>query len=325
MRPLALGLLGLLIAVPAVAQDGYGRYYDQQDLEKLLYGQRQPLEELPEVTYRYHVIDHPTSNSIWARHAFYDEIGGGDVQAGKALLPTIEFLNYTRVQNLGIGDTLVVPSELGLDFRAYSPFPRTYPGAEDLDKLVIIHKGAQAWAAYAHGRLERWGLVNTGAPGTRTPSGRYNYNWQEPERISSESPPGEEWYMRWVFNFHNARGFHTHQYVMPTGAPGSHGCVRMIEADAKWIYEWADPWTTTAGEGALGGKILEQGTMVLVLGEGEEPEGPPQRFVHTPDGPVINAVELPADPWSVPPGTAQQEFYDRQRAQRAAAGDASES
>jgi hypothetical protein len=29
--------------------------------------------------------------------------------------------------------------------------------------------------------------------------------------------------MRYVFNFHNERGFHTHQYAMPTGAPASTG------------------------------------------------------------------------------------------------------
>src|SRR5690606_24497845 len=137
--------------------------------------------------------------------------------------------------------------------------------------------------------------------------------------FSTLSPPGETWLMRYVFNFDHARGIHVHQYQMPTGEPASHGCVRLILEDAQWIYGWADPWRTTVGSGALGlrsadGRILEQGTTVLVLGDGEEPvDGPPQRFLHTDDGPALRVVELPADPWSVPPGTAQQRTFDRRR------------
>lgn len=311
---LGAALLGgaLLASVPALAQ-GYSRYYDQDDLEALLYATRGTLEDLPDVDYRYVVLDDPEGNSVWARHRLYKELGDGDIRRGQETLPLLEFINYVRVRDLGVGDTLIVPSRLDLDMRAYAPFPRFYDGAAGLDKLFIIDKGVQAWAAYEHGRLERWGVVNTGAAGSRTPGGRYNFNWQTPERVSSESPPGEEWLMRWVFNFHHSRGFHIHQYTMPTGAPASHGCVRLIAADAKWIYDWADPWRTTAGRGALGGDIIEQGTMVLVLGDGEEPDGRPQRFVKAPDGPRVRMVDLPADPWSVPPGTAQQRFFDSRR------------
>jgi hypothetical protein len=91
--------------------------------------------------------------------------------------------------------------------------------------------------------------------------------------------------MRYVMNFHNERGFHTHQYAMPTGGPASHGCVRMIDGDARWLYNWADPWVTTAGRGAMGGNIISQGTMLLVLGDGEEPRRAAPRYRHTPDGP----------------------------------------
>lgn len=321
LRGVAFPVLLLILAASAVAQGtSYQRYYDQQDLEALLYARRDALESLPEVNYRYHVLSDPEDNSVWARHRFYKDLGDGDVRRGREYLPLIEFINYVRVQELSVGDTLIVPSRPDLDIRAYAPFPRFYEGAADLDKLFVIDKEVQAWAAYEDGRLQRWGVVNTGAPGTRTPGGRYNFNWQEPERISSESPPGEEWLMRWVFNFHAPRGFHVHQYTMPTGAPASHGCVRLITADAKWIYDWADGWTLDSQ-----GRVVEQGTMVLVLGDGEEPEERPQRFVRTPDGPRPNTVELPDDPYSVPPGTDQQVHFDRLRAANANASDGSTS
>lgn len=313
LRGVTCSVLLLALAASVVAQGtSYQRYYDQQDLEALLYSQRSDLASLPEVDYRYHVLSDPTDNSVWARHRFYKELGDGDVQRGRQYLPLIEFVNYVRVQQLSVGDTLIVPSRPDLDIRAYAPFPRFYEGGSDLDKLFVIDKEVQAWAAYEYGQLQRWGVVNTGAPGTRTPGGRYNFNWQEPERISSESPPGEEWLMRWVFNFHAPRGFHVHQYTMPTGAPASHGCVRLIAADARWIYDWADGWKRDSQ-----GRVIEQGTMVLVLGDGEEPDGRPQRFLRTPDGPRPNTVDLPDDPYSVPPGTDQQVQFDRLRAANA--------
>ncbi|MFN3595908.1 MAG: L,D-transpeptidase [Rubricoccaceae bacterium] len=315
MRSLACLALALALALPAEAQD---RLYNQAALEALMYAHRDSLDALPHVTYRYYVLEHETNNSIFARNDLYRAVGDGDARAGREKLGMVAFLNRIYLDDLAIGDTLVLPSHFDLDARAYAPFPREYAGARPLGKLFVIHMGVQAWAAYEDGRLVRWGLVNTGGPESRTPAGRFNFNWKEEARVSTLSPPGERWFMRYVFNFHDRRGIHIHQYHLPSGAPGSHGCVRMMLADARWIYHWADGWQTTAGSAADGyasrsGRVLRQGTTVLVLGAGEEPDGPPRRFVHTPEGPVLRVVDLPADPYSVPAGTEQQRAFDQQR------------
>jgi hypothetical protein len=120
--------------------------------------------------------------------------------------------------------------------------------------------------------------------------------------------------MRWVFNFHASRGIHIHQYSMPTGGPASHGCVRLIDADARWIYDWADPWETTKGHmgpSSARGKLIDPGTMVLVVGD--EPGGTPQPFEYKARYPVLKRVDLPSNPYDVPPGTNQQKMWDRQR------------
>ena len=125
--------------------------------------------------------------------------------------------------------------------------------------------------------------------------------------------------MRWVFNFVASRGIHIHQYSMPTGGPASHGCVRLVDADAKWIYDWAEPWNTTQGHmgpSSMQGKLLDPGTMVLVLGD--EPEGDPEPFIYKERYPVLKRVDFPTDPYVVPPGTNQQKMWDRLRAQRQA-------
>ena len=322
MRLFSLLLLAAVaLAAPAQAQSDRS-LYNQDRLAELLYANRaETLDAVPQVAYRYVTLDHESGNSILARHALYQEVGGGDAREGRDRLNgMVAFLNGVFIQDLGVGDRIVLPSEVGAHPRAYSPFPLVYEGAEPFDKLFIIHKGVQAWAGYENGRLARWGLVSTGADGSETPNGRFNFNWKEEHRISTLSPPGEEWHMRWVFNFHDRRGIHVHQYyALPTTGAASHGCVRLMTADAQWIYDWADGWRTTNGGAAKGlasrGRILEQGTTVLVLGD--EPDGPPRRFRDAGGTPELIRVELPADPYAVPPGTEQQRHFDRLRAQAA--------
>jgi hypothetical protein len=128
------------------------------------------------------------------------------------------------------------------------------------------------------------------------------------------SPPGERWEMYWVFNFHEARGIHIHQYPMPTGGPASHGCVRLIEEDAKWIYDWADTWKTSSGSGMVSSssvRIIEPGTTVLVIGE--DPVGDPLPFLERARFPILQRVFLPGHPYDVAAGTPQQRMFDRAR------------
>ncbi|MCS3640858.1 L,D-transpeptidase [Salinibacter ruber] len=312
-----LGVLLLLtgLSSPAAAQG----YFDQYAIENILARQADNLNDLPEVYYEYAVLDDPSGNSVVARDRFYQRIGEGSSETGRKRSQLVELLNRQTVENTPLGDTLVVPTEFGLDFRAYSPFPRYYPEAHRIKKLFVIHKTVQAFAAYEYGRLARWGIVNTGNPdSTATPTGRFNFNWKEKKRVSTMSPPGEEWTMRWVFNFHAARGIHIHQYSMPTGGPTSHGCVRLVDADAEWIYDWAEPWQTTKGHmgpSSGRGRLIEPGTMVLVVSD--DPEGSPRPFEYRAQYPVLRRVELPSSPYDVPAGTNQQEMWDRLREQRA--------
>ncbi len=318
MRCGIFGLL-LLLLLPSTlqAQD----YINQTALEDILEHQYEDLDAIPEVQYHYYMLHHSSGNNVLARNTLYKELGDGDLELGKKRGRLVELLNRVLIRNLEIGDTLVIPNRFNLDFRAYSPFPRYYPGGRDFDKLFIIDKSIQAFGAYEYGKLVRWGVVNTGSPENPTPNGRFNFNWKEEYRISSLSPPGELWEMYWVFNFHDARGIHVHQYPMPTGGPTSLGCVRLIDADAKWIFYWADPWQTTAGGTGVEsrkGKIIKQGTTVLVIGE--DPVGRPQPFLFKKRYPVLKRVALPDHPYDVPPGTPQQEYFDKLRKAREGQG-----
>jgi hypothetical protein len=327
-----LALFALVLAAVAApgahAQPEARSMYNQDRLAELFYARRDSLDDIPEVRYRAHVVSDPSGLDIVARAALYQSVGDGDVALGKQRLTIPAFLNGVymdaagNLPDIGVGDTLVLPDHYDLDFRAYAPFPRHWAGGATFDKLFVIHKGVQAWAAYENGRLARWGLVSTGKDESETPNGRYNFNWRELHRVSTLSPPGQSWDMRWVFNFYDERGIHVHQYyALPTDGAASHGCVRLMTADAQWIYDWADGWVTVNGTADAGlasrGRILRQGTTVLVLGE--QPDGAPRRFAHTPEGPQLVRVELPADPYSVRAGSPQQVQFDRARAAAARA------
>lgn len=304
MTPLAMLRLFLALVLLTPAAFGQGRTYDQRLVGDML--DRQGLGWIPAepIPFERYVLDHPTGNTVLARHALYEIAGDGDARRGRERLALTLLLNGVALTDLALGDTLVLPArpeDFDLDPITFAPFPREYPGAAAIAKVVIVDKDVQAWAAYEHGWLSRWGPASTGAEGTPTPTGRFTMNWRQLERHSTEAPPGEEWLMRYVMNIHAARGIHIHQYdSVPAGPPVGHGCVRLITADAEWLWDWSEPWTTTAGAGALGGRLIEEGTLVLV--QGEEPEGAPLRFVEGPRGPERVTVALPPDPMAVPRG-----------------------
>ena len=272
------------------------------------------VRDVPRVHYDYYVVPEG-QNRLEARLALYRTFGGDR----DLIKPLLWLLNRNDLENLSPGDTLVAPTQFGLDFRAYAPFPRYYPGAAEIDKVVVLDKQVQAWGAYERGELARWGIINTGVESARTPSGRFNVNWKQDYRVSTLSPgygstaPGAElWEMYWVMNLHEARGIHMHQYALPTSGPASHGCIRMLEPDAKWLYGWTDTWDVRGQRdpiSSVGAEIVDQGTLVLVIGE--DISEPPRPFLHRAEYPVIRMVNLPPDPYMVPPGTDQQKAFDR--------------
>jgi hypothetical protein len=177
----------------------------------------------------------------------------------------------------------------------YSPFPAQYQWAADRPKLLVVDQRVQAFAAYEHGTLVRWGPVSTGRQAMHTPAGLFHLNWRSRGRHSTVDP---DWYMEWYYNFENRRGLSFHQYALP-GRPASHACVRLLERDARWIYEWGESWTLDA----RGWTVLDRGTPVLILGCYDFGASPPWRSlswlatgVRLPSEPVLQQQECAASP-----------------------------
>lgn len=156
-------------------------------------------------------------------------------------LAIVEKLNRVNAARLKRMKKVVVPATWSNDELSYSPFPQEYRWAADKPKAIVVDQTAQAFAAYEHGRLVRWGPVSTGSEG-QTPAGVFNLSWRSRGHRSSVDP---SWYLEWYFNFIPSRGIAFHKYSLP-GHAASHGCVRMLERDAQWLYEWGTKGTPVA-------------------------------------------------------------------------------
>jgi hypothetical protein len=78
--------------------------------------------------------------------------------------------------------------------------------------------------------------------------------------------------LRWHFSFSNTEGLAFHLYTLP-GYPASHGCIRLVERDAQWLYAWGEGWTLDRSGEPLPGT----GTPVHVVGTYDFDALPPWR------------------------------------------------
>jgi hypothetical protein len=179
----------------------------------------------------------------------------------------LEKLNRRDRKSLFRKDKVVEPDYWTGNELDYSPLPASLEWARNLDQFIVVHKPLQVFAAYVHGELVRWGPVSTGVEESPTPSGFFALNWRSKGRRSTVNP---NWYLPWYFNFDTKSGRAFHQYELP-GLPASHGCVRMLQRDAQWLYSWGREWKLDA----RGWTVTEAGTPVLIVGEYPEVDTPP--------------------------------------------------
>lgn len=167
-------------------------------------------------------------------------------------------LNHADGAHLARLARIVVPNRWDLDELEYSPMPSAIEPFSHEDKVLLVDLAGQTFGAYESGTLVRWGPVSSGDRRHQTPAGVYHLNWHAPLRVSSENPT---WIMPWYFNFSSDLGLALHQYTLP-GRPASHGCVRLLSVDAKWLYRWGEGWLTDPATGEL----IRPGTLVVLMG-----------------------------------------------------------
>lgn len=166
-------------------------------------------------------------------------------------------INRADVAHLATLDSMLVPNDLSGNVEQYSIFPAKADFLSDVNKIIYFSYAAQQFAAYEYGRLVRSGATNMGRKKDPTPTGLYFTNWKAEKTTSTFN---DEWELEWNFNIQNKEGIGFHEYEMP-GYPASHSCLRLQEADAKYLYNWADEWILKGTD-----NIIANGTPVIVFG-----------------------------------------------------------
>lgn len=185
----------------------------------------------------------------------------------EARLQLLEKLNRCDREVLPKLDTIVIPLDWDRDETDYSPLPKKLDWAQNVDSVVLVHAPMQAFAAYERGELVRWGPISSGGPKSPTPPGAYFLNWKSKGRYSTVN---RSWFLRWYFNFENRTGRSFHEYALP-GLPESHGCLRLLARDARWMYDWGRSWKLDQ----RGLNVESFGTPVIVIGEYDFDSPPP--------------------------------------------------
>jgi len=166
-------------------------------------------------------------------------------------------VNRTDKQFFTKLDSVIIPTDMSGDIAFYLPFPVEVPYLENVDKVLFFSYPTQTFAAYENGILTYTGPTNMGRKKDQTPTGLFFTNWKAEETTSTFD---DEWELLWNFNIENKKGVGFHQYDLP-GYPASHSCLRLLEKDAKYLYEWADQWVLADEE-----NVKFKGTPVIVFG-----------------------------------------------------------
>lgn len=199
-----------------------------------------------------------------------------------AALVTVLKINRVDQRHARRGN-LLVPDSIGPELE-YSPLPELLPELARVPKFIVVSRQVQAFGAYENGHLIRWGPVSTGKASTPTDSGLFFTNWKTRTAVSTEDP---SWILDWYVNFMALEGVAFHEYDLP-GRPASHGCVRLLELDAEWVYRWTEQWIPGRGSA-----VTQYGTPVLVTGDFDyDAPAPWLRLAEDPGADRVTAVEV---------------------------------
>jgi lipoprotein-anchoring transpeptidase ErfK/SrfK len=92
----------------------------------------------------------------------------------------------------------------------------------------------QTMTVYVDEKLSYVFKVSTGRQGYGTPTGRWNAEWLSPYHRSKKYHYAP---MPWSVFFHGGYAVHGTTEVRRLGRPASHGCVRLLPANAKIFYQ----------------------------------------------------------------------------------------
>lgn len=117
------------------------------------------------------------------------------------------------------------------------------------EKRVVIDRSDQTMKIYLGDMLVREFRVSTGAADTPTPIGEFSISLKQEVRVGSKPPhyimPKFQWFKAGGYGIHalpqlKGNNWFWEEALDHIGIPVSHGCVRVLPADADWLFSFTD-------------------------------------------------------------------------------------
>ncbi|NVZ08143.1 L,D-transpeptidase family protein [Allochromatium humboldtianum] len=170
----------------------------------------------------------------------YDEGPPADVGLGFIALPVT-----TDVQSNAESDEIEAAPARPAEPVASEPLPApTEPTTDTLTadadaakrRSLTISLGDQAFEYKEDESVVRSGPISSGKPGNPTPTGRFKVLSKDEHKVSSRytNQLGMQAWMPYSIQFYGH--YFLHEGWLP-GYPDSHGCVRVGEKDARFLFE----------------------------------------------------------------------------------------
>jgi len=138
-------------------------------------------------------------------------------------------VNRIDERHLIPGSIILIPKNFE-KISSFCPVPKKISFSQE--RVVVFYLKRQYFGAYENGKLLFWGPISSGRKGYETPTGIFKAQWKSKNYFSKKYKAP----MPYAVNFSH-KGLFFHEQALP-GKPSSHGCIRLLRADAKKLFYW---------------------------------------------------------------------------------------
>lgn len=178
-------------------------------------------------------VPHAWIVKLQARLAELGYLDAADIDGFEGPATKAAIIAFQKWEGLGV-DALAGAQTVARLATAVRPTPRT---ADAVERRVEVLLDRQLVLAIERNRVVRVLHASSGAAATPTPSGQFAVYARTPLWWSV---PFGQW-LPWSVRFDGGIAFHEFADV-PT-VPASHGCVRLIAANARWLFSFTSVGT----------------------------------------------------------------------------------
>jgi lipoprotein-anchoring transpeptidase ErfK/SrfK len=110
------------------------------------------------------------------------------------------------------------------------------PAAQEPKRSLTIQIGSQSFIYAEDDQIVRTGLISSGREGYGTPRGTFSVLSKQKDKVSSRYTNQLGWQAWMPYSIQFYGHYFLHEGWLP-GYPDSHGCVRVGEQDARFLFE----------------------------------------------------------------------------------------